>query len=770
MLFLAGFWEGVGNFFLGLIRIAVMGIIYGIYWLISAFYNLFIYMTKINLLSGNNESLVSDIYNRIQVILAVVMVFYVTLEFVKYIVNPDTFSDKEKGGGGLLKRVLVVIVLMAFTPRIFGIAYDLQGRIINSEVIPKVLIKDYNSLDYDRDAGGEFSSNLLSLFYKPYKAKNGMSPQGNCEDGRTPQKVVDDNLEELANDGDITSPTYCIDTTGDDLNLGNGKVKNSPFLIEMGLGGIFPIALGLFMVWVLVNYCAEAGRVIIQFVFLQIIAPIPILSYLAPGKDGMFQKWTKQCVTTYLDMFIRLFIMYLVMLLSSVLLKFDYSEVLGGVQSEAGTGMGVFIILFLIIGLLLFALKAPKMIKELLPSGSNAASGDYGIGWKSTKDRFRTPTRVAGAAAGALATGTLGLAHRGFQGIRGFKNKKAKNLSEAEKNGKSKFGAYAKTYGSTAWNVLRGAAGGGVSGVVRGAYNGGKSGNVIKNVGSGLKNQTTANVRYGNIVENEYTIGHRIVDTTRNILQMKTRVEKIEKEKVKIEERSKQLTSIKTLNDKMRERAEKKLTENGHEAINAAEAELNYWMEKSKKVVKYENESEAKAAYIEAQQRAADSVIKQNFCDASGNVNYAAYNEAIERAKKSVDKDDYLSKAAADKLFGEKIEAANKALKNAKDTAINKWIDEQFAKPDGDGAIKGMKEEQLANVRAYNRNASPNLQIDTSEYEDLKAEDFDNYVKGEKVSGQITKDNVAISELSGQQQEIKKEIEGSGVAGEGAKK
>ena len=386
-------FDDAGTIMLGWLRIAMMSIIANVYNLIATFYNIFMYIVKVNILSGDNESLVRDIYNRIQVILAVVMVFYVTLEFVKYIVNPDTFSDKEKGGGGLLKRILIVILLMAFTPQIFGIAYDFQGRIISSEVIPKVLIKNYNPTDFDDNAGGAFSSNLLAMFYKPYVTSEGNIPSGKCGDKRSAQQVVNDNLRVLETKGKMVNATYCIAEAGGDV-IADGEKHVNPYLIEMGIGGLLPLVIGCFMIWVLVNYCAEAGRVIIQFVFLQIIAPIPILSYVAPGKDGMFNKWVKQCTTTYLDLFIRLFIMYLILMLSQILIKVDINTLFGTFDFPKGSWMPLWIKLFLFIGLCLFALKAPKMVKELLPGGGNAASGDFGFSGKSV-------ARTAGAALGA---------------------------------------------------------------------------------------------------------------------------------------------------------------------------------------------------------------------------------------------------------------------------------------------------------------------------------------------------------------------------------
>lgn len=544
-------FDDAGTIMLGWLRIAMMSIIANVYNLIATFYNIFMYIVKVNILSGDNESLVSDIYNRIQVILAVVMVFYVTLEFVKYIVNPDTFSDKEKGGGGLLKRILIVIVLMAFTPQIFGIAYDFQGRIISSEVIPKVLIKNYNPTDFDDNAGGAFSSNLLAMFYKPYVTTEGNIPSGKCGDNRSAQQVVNDNLRILETKGKMVNATYCIAEAGGDV-IADGEKHVNPYLIEMGIGGLLPLVIGCFMIWVLVNYCAEAGRVIIQFVFLQIIAPIPILSYVAPGKDGMFNKWVKQCTTTYLDLFIRLFIMYLILMLSQILIKVDINTLFGTFDFPSGSWMPRWIRLFLFVGLLMFAMKAPKMIKELLPGGSNAASGDFGIGWKSAKDRFATATRLNAAALGATTNAAYSIGARTVSAGRHIGKRWKKDVTG--KSGFSKFKSGARVVGGAAVGIV----GGGISGFARGAYNGGKKGNVGKNIMSGFRNQSSANKRFESNYEKDYSVGQRVRDKVSPYFG-KTRVEVIEEEKSAIERRISINNKMNEVREKINTEAEKKV-------------------------------------------------------------------------------------------------------------------------------------------------------------------------------------------------------------------
>ena len=65
-----------------------------IYMLISKVYELFITVARLNILSSDQ---IGPIYQRVTMILTIVMAFYITFEFVKYTIQPDTFTDNEKG-------------------------------------------------------------------------------------------------------------------------------------------------------------------------------------------------------------------------------------------------------------------------------------------------------------------------------------------------------------------------------------------------------------------------------------------------------------------------------------------------------------------------------------------------------------------------------------------------------------------------------------------------------------------------------------------------
>ena len=65
-----------------------------LYPLISNLYNLFVNISKVDILSSEQ---LKPIYQRVTLMLTIVMVFYVTFECVKYIVQPEGLTEKDKG-------------------------------------------------------------------------------------------------------------------------------------------------------------------------------------------------------------------------------------------------------------------------------------------------------------------------------------------------------------------------------------------------------------------------------------------------------------------------------------------------------------------------------------------------------------------------------------------------------------------------------------------------------------------------------------------------
>ena len=366
-----------------------------IYSLISILFDVFYSLANIRILNARYEvngvwhdAPITVIYKRVTLLLGIIMVFYVTFQFIKYILEPDTFSDKEKGGEKLVFKLIAVVVLMGTVPTIFDKAYDIQRLILNSHLIDKVLI---GHTDTDMSSFGKsMSASVFRLFYY---LDDVTSKDFDCKNGITCQETINMNISNLATTGSMPMITSGLGI----------EVNDNKFAIHFDAW--FAMGVGLFLCYILVLYVIDVGVRVAQLTYLQIIAPIPIIAYLSPKKDGMFQKWVKQCVITFLDLFIRLFIIYFMLLVIS---NINISSIGESINASVDETTKTWVYIALILGLLLFAQKAPKLIQELFPN-MGAAMGNFGF-----KPGDRMPALAAKAAAmglggaSALARKTIG--------------------------------------------------------------------------------------------------------------------------------------------------------------------------------------------------------------------------------------------------------------------------------------------------------------------------------------------------------------------------
>lgn len=401
-----------------LIRIIGAGVCDLIYWLISKLFQLFMIVSQLNILSSDE---IRPIYERVTLILTIVMVFYITFEFVKYVVQPETMTDKEKGVANIVKRMIIAIVLIAFVPRIFTGAYDLQNRLIKNQVFSKIILGEQN-INFDT-FGSAFSADMLGVFYGVDEEYcSGSDFDASCKEA---QENVENNLNKLRNGGKVTFMPGLNKTKKFEVDGSNEDV------FPVRFDGLLAIIVGGVILYLVVLYTIDVGTRYAQLIFLQIMSPIAIIGYISPKKDNIFSKWLKQCITTYLDLFIRLTIIYFILLIIDVLGdSFNSGSLFAGIEGVEGYKNLAYIAL--IMGLLVFAGKAPKMIGELLPVSGGAASIGYGL---KGGDRF-TPTangvkktwnagrRTVGGTAGAIG----GL-------VKGFKDGKKQKAWSALKAG-----------------------------------------------------------------------------------------------------------------------------------------------------------------------------------------------------------------------------------------------------------------------------------------------------------------------------------------------
>lgn len=393
-----------------------------IYPLISTFYQVFSNMGK--LFYNDNFT---QIYTRISTVIGVFMVFRVIFWLIELLVSPDSLSDKEKNPGKIIQKVLLSIVLLATTPRIFKLAFNLQYDIMNEHVIEDLIVlesKDKQGVEkLDNEAiGRKMAAELFLNFYKAseYDGNDNCKDLAGKDGGIIYSEMINYNKMSHLTDGCLTD-TYK-----------NGEEE----YYKIDFNGLFAVGVGAFVFWMILMYCISVGTRYVQLIFLQIIAPIPIMCYLTPKKDNMFSKWVKQCTTTYLDLFIRVSIISFVMLLINQV--FENSADFGAIGETSN-----WIILFLVLGLLTFAKKAPDLIQELLPKSVTKASGDFGLSWKKRTEAMlggklvygASKLATAGVATGAV-TGAVGfLGGRGAGRLTGLVSGAFRGLSTGAKKG-----------------------------------------------------------------------------------------------------------------------------------------------------------------------------------------------------------------------------------------------------------------------------------------------------------------------------------------------
>lgn len=349
---------------------------------------------------------INGLSRRVYALIGIFMLFKLSFSMISYIVNPDDFSDKTKGFGGLIKNVIISMVLIVAVPYIFAEAFYVQRMILEDGTLIKMVLpiagegdeenNDRSSIAYaNRGAGDQISFVLFTQFAKPNDVipsiKDGcqklykVDEKGNrvhvenseyayqlddkCAEalhdafGKTGRKAEEtynyykdameyENFSILVNHSEIFKAKYDFDiyTNASDGKMGKAEVsviKYNWFLCFL---------IGIVVLLFLITLCIDVAARTIKLAFYQIIAPVPIISNCDPKgkKDGMLQKWTKACISTYLDLFIRLIMFFLAIFIIRAF-----------AQKFASSGNDSAIIVFIIIGALVFAKQAPKIIEDL---------------------------------------------------------------------------------------------------------------------------------------------------------------------------------------------------------------------------------------------------------------------------------------------------------------------------------------------------------------------------------------------------------------------
>lgn len=411
-----------------------------VYWIISVAYEVIKELASIDVFKDS-----SSFAMRVYTLIGLFMIFRISFALINYLINPDSITDKEKGGGNLIKKIVITFVLIIMTPQAFVLLKDAQNAILEDKVLERFFLgeaADGTGLAYQMDerCGGALAKSegdyIALLVFRPFYQleQEGTTASGAALDAATLDLFA--STSGYCNADSVNSllkfDIYNAPTSGSAGSSFGVYRVNYWFIISSLVGGVVAV--------LMVGFCMDVAARSIKLGFLEIISPIPIISYMDPSqsKNGMFKKWLSEVGKTWADLFIRLGALYFAVNIISSL------DNIWTISSDMNHKFWVFV--FIIIGALIFAKKLPSLIESIL---GIKLSGALTL---NPLKKLSTDALGGKAAAGLIVgAGTIGAATIGGASA---------NLLNNYKN-----------RGKGDWNLKNNLKGVG-SGLVRGAYHG----------------------------------------------------------------------------------------------------------------------------------------------------------------------------------------------------------------------------------------------------------------------------------------------------------
>lgn len=424
-----------GNFILDAIRdlfISLDGIVYALF---TFLYDLFVFVAGTDI---SSKGKITAIVDRFWILIGVFALFGCAFAVIRGIVSPELLSDDKKsnkGMGAIIKRAIIAVILLVSLNSIFKEAMDIQKNVIfsgNSNIVSRLLgISNDTTKPHEYNPGAELATDIFFGFFK----ENNHFPSGESA-----------SLNNYVTSEEIKSFILSNYGTGDSVTIfANWTVLNN-YSSQRGIDGqenyyVFDYHYGLstltgiFLIYIMLNYCFSVGVRVYKLLLLKIIAPLPIIMSISDPNQASLKKWGKQCFSTYIDVVVKLLIINLVFVFSNVVMELDLT--FEGVSDQ----MIFWVRIVLILSALMFAKKAMEMLKDIFPF-----MGDTGLGLKKMfADAFGAGT-IGGAVVGfAGATAGLG-AKKLISGIDSAKHGKGFMAGARKVQGKGPLSKFNKWY------------------------------------------------------------------------------------------------------------------------------------------------------------------------------------------------------------------------------------------------------------------------------------------------------------------------------------
>ncbi len=524
-----------------------------VYGLIPTIYGLFMNLSQIDLLSGEDNP-ISALISRIYVLLGIFMLFRLAFSLLQYMVDPNSFSDSAKGFGKLVTNSLVSLGLLVLTPWIFSTAMEIQSTIINQNVIPSLVLGSgitsgdagtstnsgtVMSADFVQEIAKDTQFMMFGAFYyvngnvvsecaeTPVFGTIGMSTNESCletlDEGFASEEAIYSSNVQLSSffktadeNGNVTDNrnfTHFDKLLWWKIN-GEYVINYIPFISTIA---------GIYVVFLLITFCVDVAVRILKLAFLQAVAPIAIISYVDPKEslsNSKLSNWLKETGKTYFSLFLRLAMIYLILLLISAIANTVLSNGSPIQNSISDSSYTMWVYLFLVIASFMFAKKVPELLEKIF---GIKGSGEFSLNpFKTIKDVATIPAIAAGGA--ALGAGVGAMASNTIAAYSTVKNNWGNNINDFKNNFSTAKGVAGKMgVIKSAASPWLGIGGGAISGAIRGGRAGYTGKNMIQGAIAGRKASNQARYRRDVNQEANYGVKQRVFDKVSDFAGIKNK-------------------------------------------------------------------------------------------------------------------------------------------------------------------------------------------------------------------------------------------------------
>lgn len=341
---------------------------------------------------------IKSITESIYILVGVVAFFRLALVLVNAIIDPEKLNEKGKGLSNIFFRVVGMIIILAVTPFLFQMSYELQGKIVglknsgkSENIIFKTILGDKANMG-GANAGKALQNIALSSLitvndeyvesFTPlecvpnnngtctnqggyvYDDSNGKCDWDNCKSAISVYNdmYVNEDMSPVKL-GKYAGVSKKID--GEEI-----YVYNYLFLITTFVGG--------FMTYIIISFAIDIAVRMFELVVLEVLSPLFIATFVDPksAQSGPFKNWLSAVGKSYANLYIKLAILALTILLISFVNQSHMFQ-------DMDASVSGFAKIITVIGLLIFAKKAPKWIMDMIGiKGDESGLGGLSIGKK----------------------------------------------------------------------------------------------------------------------------------------------------------------------------------------------------------------------------------------------------------------------------------------------------------------------------------------------------------------------------------------------------